>query len=63
MTGLMQESQQILKYQNRSYDFYSDQMKAIVEEMMENSFMVQSKDLTLEQKEKHLSKLFLKWIV
>tara|TARA_B100000700_G_scaffold136168_1_gene152124 strand:+ start:1352 stop:2224 length:873 start_codon:yes stop_codon:yes gene_type:complete len=28
------ESQQILKYQNRSYEFYSDQMKAIVEEMM-----------------------------
>ena len=29
-----EESQRILKYQNRSYEFYSDQMKAIVEEMM-----------------------------
>ncbi len=29
-----EESQKILKYQNRSYEYYSDQMKAIVEEMM-----------------------------
>ena len=29
-----EESQRILKYQNRSYEYYSDQMKAIVEEMM-----------------------------
>ncbi|MEC7734181.1 MAG: NAD(P)-dependent oxidoreductase [Chloroflexota bacterium] len=28
------ESQKILKYQNRSYDFYSGEMKSIVEEMM-----------------------------
>ena len=28
------ESQKILNYQNRSYDFYSGEMKAIVEEMM-----------------------------
>ena len=28
------ESQNILNYQNRSYDFYSGEMKAIVEEMM-----------------------------
>jgi nucleoside-diphosphate-sugar epimerase len=28
------ESQDILNYQNRSYDFYSGEMKAIVEEMM-----------------------------
>ena len=28
------ESQRILRYQNRSYDYYSGQMKAIVEEMM-----------------------------
>ena len=29
-----EESQRILRYQNRSYDYYSGQMKAIVEEMM-----------------------------
>jgi len=29
-----EESQRILRYQNRSYDHYCDQMKAIVEEMM-----------------------------
>ena len=28
------EAQKILKYQNRSYDFYSGEMKSIVEEMM-----------------------------
>ena len=33
-----EESQKILKYQNRSYEYYSDQMKAIIEEMMASDY-------------------------
>ena len=29
-----EESQRILNYQNRSYQYYSDEMRAIVEELM-----------------------------
>ena len=29
------ESQKVLKYQNRSYQQYSDQMRSIITEMME----------------------------